>query len=282
MIATLAFYIFSFFLLGSAIRVVFARNAVHSVLYLILSFFNAAGIFILLQAEFIAMILVIVYVGAVAVLFLFVVMMLDINTAQESKFFLKKFAKFTKSLFLIVSFIVLYVSLFLILSVGITYAFKSFNILIEEISGRLSLVIFTGIFATLLIPRRIYKWLTRVMIDLRQNISAVVIVGTVMFVELILAAFSFKSIKFEENFITSPLPKVLKVNNTKALGNILYTDYIYLFQVAGLILLVAMIGAIVLTHRRRSDLKRQNIATQLKRTSKETIELKKISLRKGI
>lgn len=262
--------------------VVFARNAVHSVLYLILSFFSAAGIFILLQAEFIAMILVIVYVGAVAVLFLFVVMMIDINTTKKSKFLFKKFIKFTKSLFLILSFILLYISLFLILNIGIIYVFKSFDILIEEINGRFFLVVFTGILMALLMPRRIYKWLTSVIIDLRQNISAIFIVGTVMFMELILAAVSFKSIKFEENFISSPLPKMLKMNNTKALGNVLYTDYIYLFQIAGLILLVAMIGAIVLTHRRRSDFKRQDISAQLKRTAKDTIELKKISLRKGI
>ncbi|AIL13058.1 hypothetical protein IM40_05315 [Candidatus Paracaedimonas acanthamoebae] len=282
MIAVLTFYIFSFLLLGSATMVVFARNTVHSVLYLILSFFNAAGVFILLQAEFIAMILIIVYVGAVAVLFLFVVMMLDLNPIQKPIFFLKNFVSFTKSLALIMSFIVLYVILFLIIILGSNYIFNDYSMLTEGVGGRLSFLTFTGILVAFLIPRRIYQWLAKEIINFRQNISATVVVGTIMLTELILVVFAFKSIKFKENFITSPMPQTSKITNTKALGAVLYTDYLYLFQIAGLILLVAMIGAIVLTYRHRTNVKRQDIATQLKRTAKNTIELKKISLKKGI
>lgn len=282
MIAALTFYIFSLLLLGSAIMVVFARNTVHSVLYLILSFFNAAGVFILLQAEFIAMILVIVYVGAVAVLFLFVVMMLDLSPSQKPLFSFRNFLSFIKNLASIISFIVLYVLLFLMITLGSNYVLKDYGILMEELGERFALLTFTGVFVALLIPRRIYKRLSNVIVNLRQNVSAAVIIGTIMLTELILGVFSFKSIRFKENFITSPMPQPSKITNTKALGAVLYTDYLYLFQIAGLILLVAMIGAIVLTYRRRPDVKRQDIATQLKRTAKNTIELKKISLKKGL
>jgi len=281
-IAALAFYIFSFLLLGSAAMVIFARNTVHSVLYLILAFFNAAGVFILLQAEFIAMILVIVYVGAVAVLFLFVVMMLDLGPLKKPTFLLGKFINFTKSLVLIMSFIILYITLFLIVILGGNYIFNEYGIVIEEFEGRLSLLTFTGILVAFLIPRRIYRWLAKVITNLRQSISAIVVVGTLMLGELVLVVFTFKSIKFKENFITSPIPEASKIPNTKALGVVLYTDYLYLFQIAGLILLVAMIGAIILTYRHRPDVKRQDIATQLRRKAKNTIELKKISLKKGI
>jgi NADH-quinone oxidoreductase subunit J len=281
-IASLAFYIFSFLLLGSAAMVIFARNTVHSVLYLILSFFNAAGVFILLQAEFIAMILVIVYVGAVAVLFLFVVMMLDLNPLQRSFFFLRNFANFTKNLFLVMSFIILYITLFLVVILGENYILNYYNIEVEGFWERLLLLIFTGVFVSFLIPYRVYRWLTKVVSDLRQNVSAAIMISAIMLIELVLIVTSFKSLIFKENFSTSPISSESKVTNTKALGAVLYTDYFYLLQIAGLILLVAMIGAIVLTYRRRPGIKRQDIATQLKRSTKNTIELRKISLRKGI
>lgn len=282
MIVALTFYIFSFLLLVAAAMVVFARNTVHSVLYLIFSFFNAAGIFILLQAEFIAMILIIVYVGAVAVLFLFVVMMLDINPFQKPLFFLRNFVNFTKSLASITGFIVLYVMLFLVIILGGNYFFDDYGDLTKIKWEHLSLLIFTGVLVAFLIPRRVYRWLAGVLVNLRQNVSASVVVGILMLTELILVVFTFKSIDSKNDFITSPLLQVSKITNTKALGAVLYTDYLYLFQVAGLILLVAMIGAIVLTYRYKHDIKRQDIATQLKRTAKNTIELKKVSLKKGI
>lgn len=176
--------------------VISARSPVHSVLFLILSFFGAAGLFILLGAEFVAMILVIVYVGAVAVLFLFVVMMLDVGFAD-----LRKGARRAAPL-----------------------GFLLGAVLLSELhilnSGR----IVSG--------------------DMSAN-------------------------------RTAPVPEDL--SNTQALGNILYTDYVYAFQAAGLILLVAMIGAIVLTHRRRPDVRRQSVSDQVARRPQDVLEIRKIA-----
>jgi NADH-quinone oxidoreductase subunit J len=184
--ATLAFYLFAFILIASAVMVVTARNPVHSVLYLILAFFNAAALFLIAGAEFLAMILVIVYVGAVAVLFLFVVMMLDVDFAQLREGFQR-------------------------------YA----------------------------------------------PIGAVV--GGILFLELlfVLGAWRFAGDAAELRLAPSPEG----VSNTEALGRILYTDHVYLFQLSGLILLVAMIGAIVLTLRDRPGTRRQNVAEQVARSS---------------
>jgi NADH-quinone oxidoreductase subunit J len=189
MLIELAFYLFSAVLLLAAAGVIFARNPVHSVLLLILCFFNAAGLMLLLGAEFLALIMVIVYVGAVAVLFLFVVMMLDVNFAQLR-------AGFSK---------------FLPIGLGV---------------GGLLLAQLLFVFG---------NW-----------------------PELIASA-------------RQPIPDPTQVTNTEALGRILYTDFFYIFQVSGIILLVAMIGAIVLTQRARSDALRQNVATQTQRTRAEAI-----------
>jgi len=186
-IAALAFYLFAFILIASAVMVVTSRNPVYSVLYLILAFFNAAALFLIAGAEFLAMILVIVYVGAVAVLFLFVVMMLDVDFVQLREGFQR-------------------------------YA----------------------------------------------PIGA--IIGGILFLELLLVfgAWQFSSDAAELRL--SPTPA--GVSNTEAIGRIIYTDYVFLFQGAGLILLVAMIGAIVLTLReRQADSRRQNIAAQVYRSS---------------
>ncbi|WP_439552690.1 NADH-quinone oxidoreductase subunit J [Falsiroseomonas sp.] len=185
MIAAAAFYLFAAVLIASAVMVVTSRNPVHSVLFLILAFFNAAALFLLAGAEFLAMILVIVYVGAVAVLFLFVVMMLDVDFSALREGFQR-------------------------------YA---------PVGGA---------------------------------------VGLVLFAELV---FVFATWRFADDvggLRLNPTPE--GVDNTRAIGRILYTDHVWLFQLSGLILLVAMIGAIVLTLRGRPNSKRQDIAAQVART----------------
>lgn len=194
-IATLAFYLFAAVTIGAAVFVIGARNPVHSVLFLILAFFSSSGLFILMGAEFLAFILVIVYVGAVAVLFLFVVMMLDINVTALRKGFL-------------------------------------------------------------------------------QYLPTGGAIGLVLLAELILVVNGWSL--SPETIAPATTPIIAGVGNTEALGRVLYTDYIYLFQIAGLVLLVAMIGAIVLTHRVRPDVKRQRIAAQVARRREDAVELRKV------
>jgi NADH-quinone oxidoreductase subunit J len=189
MIAALAFYAFAAVLIGSAVMVVTSRNPVHSVLFLILAFFNAAGLFLIAGAEFLAMILVIVYVGAVAVLFLFVVMMLDIDFARLREGF-QRYAP-----------------------VG-------------------------------------------------------ALIGLVLLVQLVMVMISWRAAPGAMALRLNETP--VDIANAQALGRILYTDYIYLFQGCGLILLVAMIGAIVLTLRDKPNSKRQNIAEQIARAGSVT------------
>jgi len=197
----LFFYLFSALLVGSAAAVVTARNPVHAVLFLILAFFNAAGLFLLAGAEFLALILVIVYVGAVAVLFLFVVMMLDVDFVQLREGFQK-------------------------------YA----------------------------------------------PLGA--IIGLIMLGELWAVHIGWQPTAAAQSLAASPIPADL--DNTHALGQVLYTDYFYLFQIAGLILLVAMIGAIVLTHRARPDTRRQNITRQQTREVAETLSTLTVRLGAGV
>jgi len=198
------FYIFAALTVASGVMVVSARNPVHSVLFLILAFFNTAGLFLLIGAEFLAMILVIVYVGAVAVLFLFVVMMLDIDFDQLRSGFVRY------------------------LPVGAA-------------------------------------------------------VGIVLLAELILAGAGWTAGAVRPNLGLAPaLPAHhLAVSNTRALGDILYTRYLFAFQVAGLILLVAMIGAIVLTLRHRADVRKQSIAAQIARSRGQTVEVVKVPVGGG-
>lgn len=200
MIGALAFYAFAAVLILSAIMVISARNPVHSVLFLILAFFNAAGLFVLLGAEFVAMILVIVYVGAVAVLFLFVVMMLDISFADLRK-------------------------------------------------------------------------------GAMQFVPLGLLIGAVLLAELVMLYLSSASVpEISANF-AAPLPQ--GSDNTEAIGKILYTQYVFPFQVSGLILLVAMIGAIVLTLRQRPGVLRQKVGAQVNRTVDETIEIRKVTTGAG-
>ena len=188
MIAILAFYLFATLTIVPAILVIFARNPVHSVLWLILSFFNAAGLMLLLGAEFIAMLVVIVYVGAVAVLFLFVVMMLDIDFAQ--------------------------------LRSGFT-----------------------------------------------RNLPFGIIIAMVLAFEIVVAIMSHKAGPvLADGRIAAPSQP-----NIVALGQLLYSRYLLPFEIAGLILLVAMIGAIVLTHRRRGDLRTPNASRQIRRRREDSI-----------
>ena len=199
---SITFYVFSFVAVLSALMVISARNPVHSVLFLILSFVNASGLFVLLGAEFLAMILVVVYVGAVAVLFLFVVMMLDINFVKLREGFLQ-YLPFGALLGIV-----------LIIELGILFLTKSFS---------------------------------------ENSLS-----------------------KFVE------LPVMNEVENTKLIGQVLYTDYFYLFQISGLILLVAMVGSITLTLRDRGQVKRQNISQQNYLNANDSIEKKNIKLGEGI
>ena len=202
-IQALAFWLFAIVLVAAGAMVVTARNPVHSVLFLILAFFNAAGLFVLLGAEFLAMILVVVYVGAVAVLFLFVVMMLDINFAELREGFLRY------------------------LPIG-------------------------------------------------------TLIGLVLLAELLLVFGAWIAAPDVAAAITAPAPPAARVPNTVALGTLLYTRYVYVFQAAGVILLIAMIGAIVLTLRRRPDVRRQRIAVQHARSRRETIELVKVPPGQGV
>ncbi|MGH6811965.1 MAG: NADH-quinone oxidoreductase subunit J [Methylocella sp.] len=200
-IAAWFFYLFSAMMIGAAVMVISARNPVHSVLFLILAFFNAAGLFILLGAEFLAMILVVVYVGAVAVLFLFVVMMLDVDFTELKQGFL-------------------------------------------------------------------------------QYLPAGGIIGLVVLIEVafVVGAWTIGPVSIAN--VATPMPP--GVTNTMALGRVLYTQYVYLFLAAGLILLTAMIGAIVLTLRHKAGVKRQNVAVQNARTPAEAVEVRKVASRQGI
>lgn len=192
------FYIFASVLLASAFMVITARNPVHAVLFLILAFFNAAGLFVLMGAEFLAMVLVIVYVGAVMVLFLFVVMMLDVDFAEFR-------AGFTNYL-----------------PIGS-------------------------------------------------------LIGTILLIELILVAGTWAISPEMVAQPQAPAPQSgEKLTNTEAIGQVLYTDYMLFFEVAGLILLVAMVGAIVLTLRHKEGVRRQDIVAQVARNPKTAVEIKQV------
>lgn len=199
----LAFYLFAAVAVAAGVMVITARNPVHSVLFLILAFFNASALFVLLGAEFLAMILIIVYVGAVAVLFLFVVMMLDINVVALRQGFLHY------------------------LPVG-------------------------GM------------------------------IGLVLFAELALIGGAWVVAPNLAGDLATRTPAVGEVTNTHALGELIYTHYAYPFQAAGLILLVAMIGAIVLTLRSRPGVRRQKIADQVNLRREDAVEIRKVTPGSGI
>ena len=197
------FYLFAGMTVASAVMVISSRNPVHSVLFLILAFVNAAGLFVLLGAEFLAMILIVVYVGAVAVLFLFVVMMLDVDFAELRQGFLNY------------------------LPIG-------------------------------------------------------ALVGVVMLAELLVVLGAWVIAPEVAKAITAPIPPISAASNTQALGLVLYTRYVYFFQTAGLILLVAMVGAIVLTLQHKPNVRRQNIAVQVARGRSTAIEVVKVKSGQGL
>lgn len=199
----LAFYMFAAVLVASATMVIAARNPVHSVLFLILCFFNAAGLFLLMGAEFVAMILVIVYVGAVAVLFLFVVMMLDIDFAALRR-------------------------------------------------------------------------------GVRTHLPLGATLGLILLVELAVVLGAWYAAPGAEAARQAPAPAAAEVTNAEALGRVLYTQYVFVFQTAGIILLIAMIGAIVLTLRAREGVRRQQISRQVSRPREEIVAVRKVPTRGGI
>jgi NADH-quinone oxidoreductase subunit J len=200
MLEAIAFYVLAGVAVFAALAVVSARNPVHSVLFLILTFFNAAGLFVLMGAEFLAMLLVVVYVGAVAVLFLFVVMMLDVDFVELKQGFLNYM----------------------------------------PLGG---------------------------------------LVGAVLLAELVLVT---GAVRGQANFADRPTALPDGVTNAERIGRVLYTDYLLLFQLAGLVLFVAMIGAIVLTLRHREGVKRQDVSRQTARNKKTGVELKDVRPGQGL
>ncbi|GGE07871.1 NADH:ubiquinone oxidoreductase subunit J [Polymorphobacter glacialis] len=200
--AVFSFYLFATILLTSAVMVILSRNPVHSVLWLIVAFFNAAGLFVIVGAEFLAMLLIIVYVGAVAVLFLFVVMMLDIDFAELR----------------------------------------------------------TG---------------------LSRYLPLGLLVAGVILAEILLAVGSWRAGDGIQMFdVLAGTPDGM--TNTQWIGSVLYTRYLYVFQAAGLVLLVAMIGAIVLTHRQRVGTKRQDIGKQVQMTPAKSVRKAQPGVGQGV
>jgi NADH-quinone oxidoreductase subunit J len=197
------FYVFAGTCVAAGFMVIASRNPVHSVLFLILAFVNAAGLFVLLGAEFLAMILIIVYVGAVLVLFLFVVMMLDVDFSQLRQGFL-------------------------------------------------------------------------------QYLPVGAFIGIVLLIELLLVVFTWTIAPDVQQAIATPIPPLTKTPNTEALGHVLYTRYVYFFQAAGIVLLVAMIGAIVLTLHHKPGVRRQSIAGQIARSKQTAIEIVKVRPGQGL
>ena len=202
-IADYAFYAFAIVVVAAGFLVVVSRNPVHSVLWLILAFLSTAGLFVLLAAAFVAMLLIIVYVGAVAVLFLFVVMMLDVD--------------------------------------------------------------FAGLKA-----------------NMAPYVPVAGLIGIVLLMQLMLAYGAWSVAEGAPALRQAVTPDITEVHNTKALGLLLYDQYFYLFQIAGLILLVAMIGAIVLTLRHREGIKRQDVLAQMYRDPAKAMELKDIKPGQGL
>ena len=198
-----AFYLFAVSVIAGGLFTVISRNPVHSVLWLILAFLSAAGLFVLLGAEFVAMLLIIVYVGAVAVLFLFVVMMLDVDFAE--------------------------------LKAGMA-----------------------------------------------QYMPLALLIGVVLLIQLGLAYGTWAFSDGIDTRLGNPTPAIDQMHNTKALGMILYDHYLLVFQLAGLVLLVAMVGAIVLTLRHRVDVKRQNVLAQMYRDPAKAMELKDVKPGQGL
>ncbi len=199
----LSFYLFAGIAVAAAFAVITSRNPVHSVLFLILTFFNAAALFVLLGAELLALLMVVVYVGAVAVLFMFVVMMLDIDYVELREGFL-------------------------------------------------------------------------------QYLPVGGVIGLILLIELLLVVGGWYIAPETAQVAAAPMPDLSVADNTTALGQLLFTHYVYLFEAAGMILLIAMVGAIVLTHRRRPGVRKQVVADQVARRPEDSIEIRKVEPGQGI
>lgn len=202
-LSALFFYLFAGVMLASAFMVISSKNPVHSVLFLILAFVNASGLFIMAGAEFLGLLLIVVYVGAVAVLFLFVVMMLDVDFAELREGYL-------------------------------------------------------------------------------QYLPIGALVGLIVLIELLMVVGGWVAAPGTASSTMAPVPDLSDTRNIEALGNILYTRYVFFFQIAGMILLVAMVGAIVLTLRHKPDVRRQNIAEQVGRDPKTAIQIRKVESGEGL
>lgn len=202
-VADLAFYAFAIVTVVAALLVTISRNPVHSVLWLILTFFSSAGLLVLLGAEFVAMLLVIVYVGAVAVLFLFVVMMLDVDFA--------------------------------------------------ELKG-----------------------------EMARTMPLALLIGAILLIQLVMAFSAWKFADGAMGLRANITPDLTEIHNTKALGLLIYDKYFILFQMAGMVLLVAMIGAITLTLRHRTNVKRQNVMVQMSRDPAKTMEMRDVKPGQGL
>ena len=201
LVHSIFFYFFSTIAVFGSMMVIFSKNTVHSVFFLILNFITISCLFIMVGAEFLGMIMLIVYVGAVAVLFLFVVMMLDVSIPRITKGF-------------------------------------------------------------------------------SEHLPFGLLIGIVIFLELIVV---FGGLEYKESLITTPISNIdNNLSNTQSLGNIIYTEHIHLFQTSGMILLVAMIGAIVLTYRKKQGVKRQKVFNQITRERSESIELIDVESGKGV
>ncbi|MDP4840921.1 MAG: NADH-quinone oxidoreductase subunit J [Alphaproteobacteria bacterium] len=298
------FYIFSTFLVGASLAVIFSRNPVHSVLFLIFAFFNAAGLFILMGAEFLAMLLVIVYVGAVAVLFLFVVMMMNVTPEEQRSVFSKtRFVAALKTLsaFVIYGVIFLTVALVMlsiapvvdVIQEGIK--FKPDALLSVLKTSKWSLfspnpliapvflsVIVTGFIARYAAQTATNKAFLTIVSGFVDSLAFMLLLGAAFMTVFVTTALGWIPSPLREDLIASPKPPTDLVSNTHALGQIIYGDYIFAFQSCGIILLVGMIGAIVLTHRRREGSKKQDIIDQVSRCPKETLILQNMPLGKGI
>ena len=307
MIAGLAFYLFSTILLGASLGVVFSRNPVHSVLFLILAFFNAAALFVLLGAEFLAMLLVIVYVGAVAVLFLFVVMMLDVVPSTAMKLPKGGWQPIKKALFDIGFYKAWFIPVFLFVVYGLSFspsliqgAYGDF-LLYHSLPVGLGILIWpTAGFSSLVV---VSSWAIMVSAAMLAHATAsrmsgvgicsacAVLFGRLPFswimAGILLCEFmvmiAFWNVSPVAGQVgSSPMPPHDLMNNTQALASLIYRYYAYVFEACGLILLVAMIGAIVLTLRKRTTMRTQDILTQVTRDPKKCVTLVNVKSGEGV
>lgn len=300
----LIFYLFSTLLVGSAVAVIFSRNPVHSVLFLIFAFFNAAGLFILVGAEFLATLLVIVYVGAVAVLFLFIVMMMSISPDQQRSVFSAdrtQDAVATIGQFFMYSVVFCAVCIMLLsiapvvddMQNGHRFSLDNLQVILQTskwsiFSGKAPLfVTVISSIVTVLVARQATQMILKtkflsIVSGFVNSLAFMITLGVGFMGVFLYMASKWSSSALSEDAITNPVPPADLVTNTHALGHIIYTDYLLAFQGCGILLLIAMIGAIVLTHRKRDGVKKQDIVEQTMRSPKDTLKTHTIPIGKGV